>query len=109
MMRLAIPLLCVLLAGCGPSKEEQERAEAAKNLQAAEEAYTAAQKEYDRLAKDLGQAELAVPQEKDQAKQQELKVRAVEIEDQLKAQKEAVEQAINRRVKAQDKVNALAE
>lgn len=108
-MRLAIPLLCVLLAGCGPSKEEQERAAAAEKLQAAEQAYEAAQKDYTRIAEELHQAELAIPKEKDQAKQQELKHKAVEIEDQLKAQKEAVEQAINARVKAQDRVNALAE
>ena len=109
-MRCIFLLIClVLLAGCGPSKQEQERAAAEQNLQAAEETYALAQKEYERLAEELGQAEQAIPNEKDEAKKQELKQQAAQLDDKLQAQKQTVEQAINNRVKAQDRVNAFAE
>lgn len=109
-MRRALLLLCLILAaGCGPSKQEQERAAAEQNLKAAEQAYAAAQKEYARLAEELGQAEKAIPNEKDEAKKQELKQQAAELDGKLQAQKQTVEQAINNRVKAQDRVNAFAE
>ena len=107
-MRHFAIVFCLIAVGCG-SSNDAERAAAEQKLKAAEQAYLDAQKEYERIATELGEAEKAIPTEQDETKKSELKQTAVKLEEQLQAQKQEVEKAINDRVKAQDRVNAFAE